>query len=1608
MSNKFNPTSTSGIGFHLEHFIQAKYLVAMITGQPFPLGGGDLTIKQLCFQAKHKADTDDLIVSCVGNGKDATYYVQSKKGFTVGKNETFTEVIKAAYSDFKQSHFVNTTDKIIITTDSLTNSDREDTLTMLEWARYSLNGSALNKKLEGNKKKYGKYLQFRSVLKSIEDNISDQEVWQFLKIIFLKEYDYLSIESRDTEILKCYLQPHLRVGVRTEDAINSILNYIIHCNQNAADVTIENIDAAIKSLFNFQGTNHIGPDLRLLMENSKRQIASTIFGDIGGYHLPRESYVLQISNAINHSKFVFLTGSGGVGKSSLTKDFIVSNPEYSCLYFKADTLDKPSLAEVLTAVGVKSSFEEICAQWQVFTRLIIFIDSFEKLYESESKEAFLELLHKVRQHPNITLIATCRIYALETLRTKYAVTISETIEISVNVLSEIELEAVAQEKPVLQRLISNPKLKNLISIPFYLSIAMRFSDMAGQDTIDERGFKRLLWEHVIEKKGLSKTGEGKKRGKEFSNLIIKRATERVPFISSDGMDIEILEQLYQEELLIKHPTLDLYAPSHDLVEDLVISRYLYHEYELRKDTNAFIQSLKLSPVIRRGLRFWIQDLNVEEPIEGQKLLHQTLQHFNKHPVVDEFLIGIISSENCLSILSTEREALLREDAAIFERLFHLAKLAFSVEYKGQQPLRKSKSIGPVWNALMIFYFENIGLYPQLQRFLDPLLVYWSLQFETGDEIPSVGRKVGMCCMDKIKAAGNDSNFDKAEDYLQMLFIVIPAYKEEVDGFLEYAYQLKANKTKEDSQFGFAIWFYRHLYEMILTKPYRCENIYKFFPMLVIDLAKLEWLSEEKPEDYSSDYQERSFGLQSYPYDYFSPSANQTPFQWLFKYNFDITLNFLIWLCNRAVPFYKESSYANDLVSIQVKLQDESSVVQDGNSALWATYRGEGNTPYLIQSALMAFEVALFEAASNGVDLAPIFRKCMIESHTVLLTGVFGSIALSHLSALGQEVLTLISCREFFRWDLTRYSSNLSNMHHTTIGNERYYTYERYLSNKLPHRKSHLENLLTTLQFYNAGIVNTIIDDFKKESIDDSDTWAIALERMDLRNTTSVIKEDEHIIEFTPKPLPKNIQKQVDDHMHSMEDTSKSSSVFVWANNALASSIENAPTYEEWQLYLKKYKTINFNNISILNPVLMLEAIAVKFFPEKLQEEEARFCTDSLVVHFNHVVLSHVTGEHMPSVDVMEKSIYTILPKLLCKSLASFIDTNQVKSIISDLLLLRSHSEEQLIEGIRSYLWEIDEHFAEYCFKIFLKNTINLDIYKEVYRSQMQDINSKDIFKLINERKKLEKDEIVFIDLNCRHKVDLIFALNMLPLRLLSTTHFKYLQEIFLNISLIFKKTSRKDYSFEGQLSRLTALLLISEHNNNTKELLWNVLDLLKTYHKITINVFECFLAFAHDRNYPNDIWNVFNNVWDYIITRNARIAFVCFLLFSYLKQPLRANQLLETNSIRAFYKKVITKFAGDKNVIDSVFKFLTGVGKAYQFEALEWLRISIPNRESYIKAMSEINNIMYFDEYMQQLYDKNIAEIKRNRKQLEYYGVILDILIDKGSQTAFKLRDSLI
>lgn len=1314
---------------------------------------------------------------------------------------------------------------------------------------------------------------------------------------------------------------------------------------------------------------------------------------------------------INCKKFVVLIGEGGVGKSAIARDFISQMFEGRAgfIFIKADVLDRSSLAQSLAELGVHSSLETLLAQWIYLPRLVIYIDSFEKLYETSNKEAFLELINLLKKFQNISLIATCRSYAFETVQRKFRIKNEEVGTLHISKFSDTDLQLVVEARPQLAKLISNRKLKKLISIPYYLDLAFGLTDnLDEQAEINEKDFKNAIWEQLVQKKGLVKAGHGNLRGKVFSKIVLKRATEKQSYISSEEGDMEVVGELVNDELLTEHPSLDRYAPAHDILEDMVVVRYLDLKFEDKENSIAFIQGVDTNPVMRRGVRLWIQDLILSNPKESKIFLQDVLEDYTgSTALLDELLVGILGSEECLNLLSLNRELVLANDMSLFFRLFHLAKVAYSIPRESRKSSITYRSFGPGWDALLVFTYENFELNSEaFDIILLDLLKHWVSQFEQNDLIPDNGKIVADFCFKKIQNTRRSVN--EIKEVLEVLFNVIPVAETEVYEILLKTFQVVKGKSEEiEPDLGLI----RILRTMLLVETYLCENVYKFFPDFIIELAISEWISNTVKEKYSCDYWEASFGLSLSPDGYFSPSANQTPFKYLFKYHQNKALNFLIELTNRCINHYQGSSDAKRFEKVEVELDGKEKVEKYGSVDLWATYRGAGFAPYLIQSALMAFENDLLERASGGENLQRIFDEVIEKSNSVLLIGVLASVAIAYPLIFGEKVFSLLRVKEFIQWDRSRLSKELgSNL--AVIGNDKFYTSERHESNQLKHRKQDLEILVTKLQFLKPQEINQLIDDHLKACSQEDKLWKLALIRMDIRNTTPELKEDEGVIAFVPQPLPDDLQKMLDSDEQSRNQSTKAMSIFMWADRHFKKEFDEKLTIEEWRE--KFLELIEIDTSKVMPPVpsrICLSAVGLKFLVEELSAEEKKFCAEEAFSNLEALYNAIILNERQRGVDPFTKPFLNVFPKLVHPKMEGVIDQKKVKNMFLTTLLLTSEEENKvLVQGVRDWLWGIDQEFAGLCFQVFLRSAYQRSISSQVafYQTKGESERTNVIVKIINELiegDKIEATGITFVGAN---KLRLAEALSMIPSTLLSQEYLPFLDQVILQLISVEDLEDYEEIQFKNKFMYCIGSYLAEVADKGSRKIVLRLLTISKKHFNFFMGVFKWVTATSHDRQYPSVLWEHYKVIFYYVLKREPKVGFIHTILLESISYPSTAFKLPAKGDNWSLHEEIISNFGADVNIITAVFKLLSGAGSVYQPHCIKWLMKGIPSKESYKKSLRQGHGKVYFEEFVQQLYNDHVDFIKRNKDQLEYFIMMLDVLVDFGSTSAFRIRDEVI
>jgi transposase len=140
------------------------------------------------------------------------------------------------------------------------------------------------------------------------------------------------------------------------------------------------------------------------------------------------------------------------------------------------------------------------------------------------------------------------------------------------------------------------------------------------------------------------------------------------------------------------------------------------------------------------------------------------------------------------------------------------------------------------------------------------------------------------------------------------------------------------------------------------------------------------------------------------------------------------------------------------------------------------------------------------------QLSDVLEFILEIGESSFTTGLVAGVLMAHPNLVTEKMLSLFKCPQFFADDIARYVGEASSLaiHGGHDGLDADRQNERIASNKLPHRKQHLEMLVLQLQIIRPdlresifAILDKCIEDLKNAQ-DVSDGWRMGLKRMDAR------------------------------------------------------------------------------------------------------------------------------------------------------------------------------------------------------------------------------------------------------------------------------------------------------------------------------------------------------------------------------------------------------------------------------------------------------------------------------------------------------------------------------
>lgn len=1414
MTELSNPFSTGSGGATFEGRVQSSFFVTMLCNGFVP-GVPDGDITKIKLQGRIEGyETDDCVLYIQsGNDFERKFLCQIKHSLSFTKSdETLKEVLSSAWSDFTNaSVFDPSKDILSLITGPLSKIDTEHVRPILSWARYVETAQDFINRVGSSNFSHRKKAEKLDVIKyhleaAKGTSLTDDELWSFCKSWTLLGYDLSNDTSSQRALLLNLINVSKTDSSRSAESIwTEILEYISNINSGAGVISLKDIDQKFKGYFSKQILSH---DSIQRLKDHGSVIKKRIKEGIDGFHFERVHLQTEILEKYFDNQVTIVSGPAGVGKSAIVKNLFKSQDEKLLFYLRAEDLNFSHIDKFINSIGIKDRLSQLSNQLILLPEKVLVIESMEKLLELENTEAVKDLFMFIKKDSSWKIIATCRDYSLNQIMTYFLATEGFNASIvKVTKFDEDEITVVKNKFPQLKPYLEDSQLKSLLKNPFYLNFAYQLS-ATDNDCMTLDKFREGVWNGIIAKEVEAKDGMPRRRKDTFITVCVRRAKEMSLAVLTKDLDLGALEKLKKDDLICEFD--EGHAPSHDLLEDWAIEKYIEGNYTVNaSDPIAFFTAIGSELAIKRTFRYWLQNKIKEtsNTLERKSFILKSLREKDlPSHWKDELITSILLAGNAYEFLEQLGNDIFENNNNLLIRFCFMLQIACKdpnycllkeLGYSNSEAYFYGSSflepIGQGWPDLIRFLYQNKEkLDSSFIPYVKPVLTDWTSKVAVGKQAPECTREAGLLgihFLDFLKGAYNE------DEVIELVKVVIRAYgeiKEEV------------NKKLENQLFGAERKNYGRHYQYIETfcelvlSSLDCSHISYIDPELVVRISWQWWKIED--EDKENDpYGHRrevteDFGFKNnYSRRSYSPEcAIKGPFFSLLKADSKVALNYIINLCNYAAEKYVSSKrFDNEIYLTEIQLPASDKIELINSDRLWMGYRSNSVVPSFLRCSLMALEKWLVEVESKRESFSSTLTYIIEHSNSVLPISLIVGLAPEFWPKMGDVIYSILKVRDFYSIDhqrmLTEYAEGvLDFLNWDTSPEATIYNKERKDSNSYKWRSKHLEDVVRNMiitEGYNVK-VSEIIDEFKKslpvleQQTHEDKTWRIALLRMDMRKfKPEVDKKNDQIIFHPPEPEEdiKKIQKCVktDHNLMNRHLMLKTWGMQKFQGEKVSSDYPDWMTaFEEVKWFFKESFSDDKNRLAsmFMGGAIFALSYCLKEHSDEMTQDDLDWGThliceiiDSTANNFSdRYGDSHLDGKYSAS--------YALL--VLYKQKKLSVETlERVKNAIACAVTHPDHNiQEGVGLGIREYLWSYDSEFAKNCFEGSIEHSkTHLEaIYKHRYvGSNDREKENEEVLKTVAiVRGKILhgniKSNIENIEFKTHSSWDLRCALSMIP------------------------------------------------------------------------------------------------------------------------------------------------------------------------------------------------------------------------------------------------------
>ncbi len=1110
-----NPFSTGSGGATFEQLVGASYLVTLLAGH-IPRGLEWGVTQEVRFQQRWSGCLiDDVIVVSNDGTQERRLALQLKHDLDLIRSdeETFPRVIKDCWSVFTGAfgwRFEPDIDRIGIGLGTYQTKLDAHFRPLLEWARTSKTASEFIQKV--NLSKYSstekrEYLALmRDRLKDAKGtDLTDDEIWHFLKCLVVIHFDLENAGSRDaTQCWNALLDLiQSRSDAQARMLFDALCSIVAKNNRTAGYLDLEKVRSEIPSSIALKDQPQYAGDLNRLRSHSQKTLAS-ISHTIGlQVHLPRTQVIDQLEASVQQKDVVVISGEPMVGKSGLLKLLATRlQLEGEVLAFSVEDFStSATLVDFLHNINISSDVHDILSAVGNATSRCILIDGLERVTDDNKRRVVNDVLITVRQYNEALtargghiayrwrVVFTCRRHetqnALVHLNTRRNLKEGSLEVVQVDALTEDELDEVVSQLPRLKELAAAGHLKEILSRPLVLDILtlpdITLPPASIPSRLTETWLLEWFWKEVVRLAEQARPGRGHPDNREqlLIRLGLHALQSSVAVSSLSDVDAEALSGLVSDRLVLRLE--DGLRFGHDVLEDWTlavilqqhatdISALLVPAGEPLQASRAFQLFAARFLEVKQDTGAWLALLQrlESDSVLSPRWYQLAMTALLYSPLINELLPrlqnDLLEDDNHLlsKLLWTLHIVVVEPDPSAYTIFGDLpqAKLEKYLAY-WNRPLLKQ------WIPLVRFVLQN------LNHLTDRGMVEFSFVARKWMETPTGGqlfrREIGLFAMEVLRSRflvrrpwneRQDSSltYDEEkhvrENLVSCALQAADCLPDEVADFVRQ----NALPAEGRGRYDFK--------DVILSGGYGWIPLCKHLPDLAVDILEGILCRKAQPDPFGGlDHEFFHLGISIIRGDN-PPTPDKGPFKVFLQIHPEQGLELVQRLVSHATKIWvlREEMEGNRKPLPQILNLTSGNVEVWGDAHVYHWYRYPSVGPDPVTCALMALEEWINEQIREGADPKELFEKVLRRTNSVAIVGVCTSVALANMNACLEAVVPIIETPAFWEMDIARLVQDLSAetsakafSEYFSLGNDKS-DYEKLMEMaRQPHRKADIRS-----------------------------------------------------------------------------------------------------------------------------------------------------------------------------------------------------------------------------------------------------------------------------------------------------------------------------------------------------------------------------------------------------------------------------------------------------------------------------------------------------------------------------------------------------------------------